>query len=78
MHFIYSQRQILIYRGDMAYAAFRVRQSHRTLAATLPSTAERERKGETREGRKERKDGRLAKRSEILKRNTTIPLMEFL
>lgn len=77
MHFIYSQRQILIYRGDMAYAAFRVRQSHRTLAATLPSTAERERKGET-EGRKERKDGRLARRSEILKRNTTIPLMEFL
>lgn len=53
MHFIYSQRQILIYRGDMAYAAFRVRQSHRTLAATLPSTAEREREGETEGGKRE-------------------------
>lgn len=52
MHFIYSQRQILIYRGDMAYAAFRVRQSHRTLAATLPSTAEREKERERQRGEK--------------------------
>lgn len=74
MHFIYSQRQILIYRGDTASVRCISRpaksQYESTLAATLFSAA----KGE----RDERKNGRLARRTETLKRNATIPLMEFL
>lgn len=66
MHFIYSQRQILIYRGDTAsvHCVSRTAKSlyESTLAATLSSTAEGQRKREREKGEKrERKNGRLAK-----------------
>lgn len=70
MHFIYSQRQILIYRGDTTSVRCISRPAkslyESTLAATLSSATEGERKrkrgggGET-----ERKNGRLARHTEL-------------
>lgn len=81
MHFIYSQRQILIYRRDTASVRCISRPAkslyESTLAATLSSAAEGERERERRGGEKREKE-RLARHSETLKHNATIPLMKFL
>lgn len=74
MHFIYSQRQILIYRRDTASVRCISRPAkslyESTLAATLSSAAEGERESE-REGRRggeKREKERLARHSEKIGR----------
>lgn len=79
MHFIYSQRQILIYRRDTASGPLHFASGKVTVREYARSHFILGRRGKKRKrGEKERNRTAVLLGTETLKRNATIPLMEFL